>query len=95
MNRHTQTAGTYLVAACAALASLSGCGLASGLSAESTCEEFNQAPVQEQRTIIQELVIAKENGRSNPLREANAVMQITYTCQSPGAGDTVLGKIAI
>ena len=75
--------------------SLVGCGLTTGLSADSTCQEFNDAPVDAQRAIIQDLVVAKEGGRSNPLREANAVMQITYSCQSPGNENTVLSNISI
>lgn len=75
---------------------LSGCGpLTSGLSGQSTCKEFNEAPISEQRQVIMELVTAKEDGRSNPLRESNAVMQITYTCQAPGQDETILSKIAI
>lgn len=74
---------------------LIGCSLESGLSADSTCAEFNAASVDEQRAAIQQLVVDAEDGRSNPLREANAVMQITYTCQASGSEETLLGDITI
>jgi hypothetical protein len=78
-----------------ALAATGCSALAPGLSADSTCEQFNTAPVAEQRQLIAELVQVANGGLSNPLREANAVMQITYTCQSPGQGSHRVGDIAI
>lgn len=86
-----------VIVGCATLTGLglSGCGLAPGLTGASTCTQFNDASVDAQRKVIQKLVVDAENGRSNPMREANAIMQITYTCQSKGAGDVVLSDIAI
>lgn len=54
-----------------ALLPLVGCGVP-GLTAKSTCAEFNDAPVELQSAVIQELVVESEGGRPNPLREANA-----------------------
>ncbi len=80
----------------AALVALPGCdALGSALSAESTCEDFNEASPQDQSIIVGALVQAAEGGARNPLREANAVMQISYVCGQPGKGSTALGEIAI
>lgn len=83
------------IAAAFSLTALGGCGMIAGLNADSTCAEFNAASIDEQRAVIRDLVVAAEDGQSNPLREGNAVMQITYTCQRDSAEDTILGDIAI
>jgi hypothetical protein len=66
-----------------------------GLTADSTCAEFNAASIPEQRLLIAEMVREASGGQSNPLREGNAVMQITYVCQEPGQESQRVGDIAI
>lgn len=86
---------TRFAGAAACVALLTGCGALQGLTGESTCDEFNAASIDAQRQVIQDLVVAAEDGNSNPMREGNAVMQITYFCQADGMGQKQLKDIAI
>jgi hypothetical protein len=81
------------VAAPIAVVALASCSALAGLDADSTCSDFNDASRQQQDEVIVSLVEEAEGGERNPLREGNAVAQISYVCANNP--DTRLGDIAI
>ena len=68
------------------------CSALQGLDADSTCDDFNDASVNEQNQVVVELSTEAEGGR-NPLRETNAMFQISSACRN--GGDQRLGDISI
>ncbi len=72
---------------------LSACSALTGLDASSTCDEFNDASASQQNEVVIELSREAEGGGRNPLRETNALFQISSACRN--GGDRQLGDIPV
>lgn len=71
----------------------SACSALAGLDADSTCDDFNDASPSEQNEVVIKLSTDAEGGTRNPLRETNALFQISSVCRN--GGDQRLGDIPI
>lgn len=78
----------------AAVILVSSCAALQGLDAGSTCADWNDATAEQQNSVVLDLVRDASDGARNPLRETNALFQISSVCAS-GNDDLRLGDISI
>lgn len=82
------------LAATGGVIGLGACSMLGGLDTDSTCADWADATAEQQNSVVLELVAQASGGERNPLRETNALFQISSVCAN-GADDIRLGDIEV